>query len=75
MFQIVGKAGCLRGVIFTSSADGNRRIDSWLVFIWTHVDRQPIVESVDSCMEGVTRNRAVWIGITTVLYGGAGYQL
>ena len=55
MFEIVRESGAIRGVVFTASAHGNFRIESWLFMVFRQINLKAVVQLEYLCIQWVVR--------------------
>ena len=53
VFKVVCQACCFSRVVAATRTHGNVSLNAWLLFIYTDVDFQPVVEGVDACLHRV----------------------
>ncbi len=56
VLEIVGQSGVVRRVVLSADPHGDIRLNPGNLFVYGHIDFQSVVQGVDFCPHGVSRN-------------------
>ena len=60
VFKIVCQTGRFGRIVFTSHANGNIRLNTWGLFIHSHIHFQAVIQSIDTGFQRIVRDRLVF---------------